>query len=534
MEHFISLLVSLISTFLISLRWTELCLVLFLSFFSLGCYSIIKKQKNQVFIRWPIVDVLPSLLQNVHRVHDWSAELSAVVGGTIVGRGPIFGSLEVLFTCDPKNVEHMVKTKFNNYQKGPEFLETFSLIGKGIFNVGFDEWLAQRKMAHPRFTSKTFRNTVASVSHAIVQDAFLPLLSHIAKHEWVVDLEDVFLRYSYDSTFRVIFGGNSNNLSIEFPENELGKAIDDGTEAMFFRNVTPSPWWKLLRWLKLGKEKKLIEAAKIVDKHLYQYISSKRKELDQGVEANDLLAAYMTSNKNPITSKSLSLTFDDTFLRDTALTFLFAGRDSTGTALTWFFWSISKSPRVEEKILQELKEVLASKHTDGDTEEQKSSLKVFNSEELKDLVYLHAALCEALRLYPPLPMNQRIAVNDDVLPNGTFVKQGTKILISYYAMARMEWVWGENCHEFKPERWIDENGKLSPEPLTKFFTFNAGIRNCIGKEMAFTQMKVVVASVMFNFKVELVEGQVMKSKPSLVLHTKNGMKVRIKKRASLL
>ncbi|KAI3969307.1 hypothetical protein MKX01_007347 [Papaver californicum] len=534
MADFFSFLVSLSTT----LRWKiELFLVLFLSFFSLGWYCIIKKQKNQVFIRWPIVDVLPSLLQNVHRVHEWTVELSNIVGGTIVGRGPIFGSSQVLFTCDPQNVEHMVKNKFCNYQKGSEFLETFDLIGNGIFNVEFEQWKAQRKMAHTRFTSKTFRNTVASVSHTIVQDALLPLLSHVAKHDWVVDLEDVFLRFTYDSTFRVIFGGNSNNLSIEFPDNELVKAIDDGTEAMFFRNVTPSPWWKLLRCLKLGKEKKLIEASKIIDKHLFRYISSKRNELNQGLEANDLLAAYMTCNKNPTTFKSTSSTLDDKFLRDTALTFLFAGRDSTGTALTWFFWLISKSPGVEEIILQELKEVLSSKYVSGDIggiDEKKASLKVFNAEELEDLVYLHAALCETLRLYPPLPMNRRIAVNEDVLPNGTVVKQGTKILISYYAMARMEWVWGEDCHEFKPERWIDENGKLSPEPLTKLFTFNAGPRNCIGKEMAFTQMKSVVASVMCNFEVELVEGHVVKPKPSLVLHTKHGLKVRIKERVSLL
>ncbi|KAI3969306.1 hypothetical protein MKX01_007346 [Papaver californicum] len=466
MEHFFSFLGSLISTFLASLRWNELFLVLFLNF-SLS-RMVLHNQKTKK-IKFLFVG---PLLMSCHQRILLFTELSAIEGGTIVGRGPIFGSLEVLFTCDPRNVEHMVKTKFNNYQKGPEFLETFSLIGRGIFNVGFDEWPAQRKMAHPKFTSKTFRSTVASVSHTVVQDALLPLLSHVAKHEWVVDLEDVFLRYSYDSTLGVIFGGNT----------------------MFFRNVTPSPWWKLLRWLKLGKEKKLIEAAKIVDKHLYQFISSKRDELNQGVEANDLLAAYMTSNKNPITSKTPWLTFDDNFLRDTALTFLFAGRDSTGTALTWFFWSILKSPRVEEKMLQELKEVLASKHTNGDSEEQKSSLK------------LHAALCEALRLYPPLPINRRIAVNDDVLPNETVVKRGTKILISYYAMARMEWVWGEDSREFKPERWIDQNEKLDPGPLTKLFTFNAGIRNCIGKEMTFTQMKAVVASMMFNFKVELVEG----------------------------
>ncbi|RZC64542.1 hypothetical protein C5167_008231 [Papaver somniferum] len=521
----------------IDLRWTQLCFaLLFLSFLYLGCQFIIKKQKKLIRIRWPLLDILPSLLYNIHEVHEWTVKFSNLVNGTVVVRGAIFGSSKLLYTCDPRNIEHMAKTKFYNYQKGSDFFDTFDLIGNGIFNVECDQWRAQRKLAHTRFTSRTFRSTVASVTHAIVQDALLPLLSHVAKHEQVVDLEDVMLRFSYDSIFRLVFGGKSNTPSIEFPENELAKAIDDGTEAIFFRNIMPSQWWKLLRWLKLGKEKKSIEAGKTIDKYLYQYISSKRDEMNQGVEANDLLASYiMTSNKNPSISKFLP-SLDDKFLRDTALTFLFAGRDTTGTSLTWFFWLVSKSPRLEQKILEELKEVLALKYTHGDMgiDEEKSSLKVFNSEELKDLVYLHAALCESMRLYPPLPINRRIAVNDDVLPNGTFVKQGTRILMSYYAMARMKWVWGEDCHEFKPERWIDENGKLSSEPLTKFFSFNGGPRNCIGQEMAFTQMKSVVASVLCNFEIKLLEGHVVQPKPSLILHTKYGLKVRVKERVSLL
>ncbi|KAI3952329.1 hypothetical protein MKX01_005196 [Papaver californicum] len=526
MEHFFPVFVS----HSIDLRWAQLRLVLFLSFLYLVCQFIINKQKKLMRIRLPLLDILPSLLYNIHEVHEWTVKFSKLVSGTIVVRGAIFGSSKLLYTCDPRNIEHMAKTKFYNYQKGSDFFETFDLIGNGIFNVEFDQWKAQRKMAHTRFTSKAFRSTVASVTHTIVQDALLPLLSHVAKHEQVVDLEDVLLRFSYDSIFRVVFGGNINTLSIEFPENEMAKAIDDGTEAMFFRNIMPSQWWKLLRWLKLGKEKKSYEAGRTIDKYLYQYISSKRDELNQGFEANDLLASYVTSNNN---SKSLP-SFDDKFLRDTALTFLFAGRDTTGTSLTWFFWLISKSRRVEDKILEELKEVLAQRYTNDDIEEQKSSLKVFNSEELKDLVYLHAAICESLRLYPPLPINRRIAVNDDVLPNGTVVKQGTKILMSYYAMARMKWVWGEDCHEFKPERWIDENGKLSTEPLTKFFSFNGGPRNCIGQGMAFTQMKSVVASVLCNFEVKLLEGHVVQPKPSLILRTKYGLKVRVKERVLLL
>ncbi|OVA14189.1 Cytochrome P450 [Macleaya cordata] len=517
-------------------KWPAICLGFLCCFLTIISWYFIKQKNQQVLVHWPIVDVLPSLLQNVHRVHEWTVELSNAVGGTIVGRGPIFGRSEVMFTCDPRIVEYMVKTNFPNYPKGSDFLDTFDLIGNGIFNVDFDTWQTQRRMAHTTFTSKEFRSFISNVNRNVVQEALLPLLSHVAKQSSIVDLEDVFLRFAFDSTFTVIFGRNCNYLSIEFPDDEFAKAIDDGTEAMFYRHVTPSPWWKLLRWLKLGKEKKLAEAGKTIDRHLAQYISSKREELLGGVEANDLLAVYMTSQKASNNSNLLSSSSkgDQKFLRDTALSFLFAGRDSTGTSLTWFFWLISKNPSVEAKILEELR-VVALKYKNGDMgiEEKKKSLMVFDSEDLKGLVYLHAALSEALRLYPPLPMNRKLALNGDVLPNGTILKPGTKILISMYAMARMEWVWGKDCFEFKPERWIDEDGKLSHEPMTKFFVFNAGPRTCVGKEMAFTQMKSVAAAIIFNFRVEVVEGQVVQPKPSLVLHTKNGLRVRIKERVNI-
>ncbi|KAF6149133.1 hypothetical protein GIB67_025989 [Kingdonia uniflora] len=459
------------------------------------CYT---KDRNLALVRWPIVDALPSLLQNAHRVHEWTVEISNSVGSTIRGRGPLFGHSEVLYTCDPRNVEYMVRTNFSNYPKGPEFLEIFDLIGTGIFNIDYEPWQTQRKMAHTVFTSKNFRNYISSVSRKGVEEALLPLLSHVATHETTLNLEDVFMRYAFDSIFTVIFGKSSNCLSITFPDDEFAKAIDDGTNGMFVRNILPSPCWKLLRFLNLGTEKKLAKARKTIDRHLEEYIASKKEELRKGVEASDLLAS--------------------------ALSFLFAGRDSTGTSLTWFFYMLWKNPRVEEKIMEELRQIYSAKNKDG------KQPFVFESEDLKGLVYLHAALSESLRLHPPLPMNLKMCQEDDVLPDGTIMKKGMKIYISVYAMARMKWVWGKDCLEYKPERWIDVDGKLSHVPIQNFFVFNAGPRTCIGKDMAFTQIKLAVAAVLFNFHVEVVNGHDVRPQPSLVLHTKNGLMVKIKRR----
>ena len=101
-------------------------------------------------------------------------------------------------------------------------------------------------------------------------------------------------------------------------------------------------------------------------------------------------------------------------------------------------------------------------------------------------------------------------------------------------MGRMEGVWGKDCLEFKPERWISERGTLRHEPSYKFLSFNCGPRTCLGKDMAFAQMKTVATAMICNFNIELVEGHKVKPKQSIILHMKNGLMIKIKQKRQLM
>ncbi|KAF5802716.1 putative cytochrome P450 [Helianthus annuus] len=104
-------------------------------------------------------------------------------------------------------------------------------------------------------------------------------------------------------------------------------------------------------------------------------------------------------------------------------------------------------------------------------------------------------------------------------------------------MGRMESVWGMDCNEFRPERWLEEeNGGgtvvYRPENPFKYPVFHGGARVCLGKEMAYTQMKLVAATIMEVFEVELevVEKKVPEHVLSLTMRMKDGLKVRVRKR----
>ncbi|CAI0454891.1 unnamed protein product [Linum tenue] len=201
-------------------------------------------------------------------------------------------------------------------------------------------------------------------------------------------------------------------------------------------------------------------------------------------------------------------------------TLIAAGKDTLSSTLSWLIWLVVTHPDVERKILEEIE-----RETDRGT-----SWFSISKDELNGLVYLHATICETLRLYPPVPFEHRCAGEADVLPTGHRVKKGMRMLLSIYSMGRMEEIWGKDCMEFKPERWISEEGNIIHVPSQKFMAFLTGPKTCLGKPMSFMQLKFIVSAILWNYKLDMVEGHIVKPTPSIVLSMKDGLKMRVSKR----
>ncbi|XP_071680435.1 alkane hydroxylase MAH1-like [Lolium perenne] len=153
---------------------------------------------------------------------------------------------------------------------------------------------------------------------------------------------------------------------------------------------------------------------------------------------------------------------------------------------------------------------------------------ILETEDVKSLVYLQAALLETPRLYPPVPIERESVVAADVMPSGHKVCARDIVLVSLYSVGRMEAVWGMDCQEYRLERWLSEDGrKLRFVPSHKFMAFNSGPSLCLGKDITIIQIKIIVAVVVSNFVVKMLDCRATDTKLSCLLQMKDGLKVKL-------
>nr|AYM55631.1 cytochrome p450 [Croton stellatopilosus] len=432
-------------------------------------------------------------------------------------------------TANPQNLEHLLVSNFSNYVKGTRFLNVlYELLGHGIFSVDGDLWTTQRKIASYEFNTKSLKHFASGIVQSEMGRTLFPYLIKACDENSVFDFQQVLGNFTFNTICKLIFGVDIENM-VKLP---FASAFDDAVEICFSRFLSPFPFlWKIKRFFNIGSERRFREAIGIINEFALHIIKSKQQENSQSIDKNqDLLSRFM------ILSSSIEFQDEEQkimFLRDTVISFVLAGKDTTSTALIWFFWLITGNPRCERLIYQELSEL----ETPPDAAEELQCPRMFSYEELKKLHYLHACLSETMRLFPPVPINSRLTKGQDVLPDGTRVGKGWFADYSAYAMGRMEKLWGHDCREFKPERWLDNDGKYQPSDQFRFPVFHCGPRTCLGKELAYIQMKAIAAAVMYEFQILAVDGgaspERMVNPPyiiTMLLKKSGGLPIRLKRR----
>ncbi len=216
-----------------------------------------------------------------------------------------------------------------------------------------------------------------------------------------------------------------------------------------------------------------------IDKLVYAEIGERREQND--IARTDILSLLMSAqdeNGEKMTDEEL---------KDQLISLLLLGYETTAGVLQWLFYLIHSLPEVKNKLIQELEIGIN-----------------LNPTEITQLPYLSAVCQETMRLHPiALIGTPRMTKETVEIANNKFTS-GTVLVPCIYLAHRRSETYSEP-EKFRPERFL--NQKFSP---VEYLPFGGGYRGCIGSAFSMYEMKLVLANILSQFQLELVDTHSLK------------------------
>ncbi|BEI92908.1 uncharacterized protein CcaverHIS019_0505360 [Cutaneotrichosporon cavernicola] len=222
-------------------------------------------------------------------------------------------------------------------------------------------------------------------------------------------------------------------------------------------------------------------------------------DLDKSSLGKDVLSLMIRANLDPSLRADQRLTDHEVVAQ--IATILFAGHETTSTALMWCLYHLSLNQDIQQRLREELLDV-PDERPDFDT--------------LMALPYLDKVVHESLRLESPVPNIGRVATQDGVIPLSTpvtgrdgrsiesiTIKKGDVLEVPLTYMNTLAAVWGPDAREFNPDR-RDAGFPTKPLPGVwgGIMSFIGGPRNCIGHRLTVLEMKAVLFALLRSFVFE--------------------------------
>nr|XP_049704920.1 cytochrome P450 4C1-like [Helicoverpa armigera] len=345
-------------------------------------------------------------------------------------------------------------------------------------------WKSHRKLLNPAFNLQVLQSFVG----AFCKEAKL-LVSALSSEagKGPFNIQPYLITNFLGTACRTTFGPNFDEIS-EALEN-YAHATDE--IFLLFMHRVQNVWLHLTyiyKWTSASK--RFGELGDIVKGITSSVITNRKTELKsmKGLDKDE--NEEDTDNFVPLLDRMLELAdkqdaFDDDEMREHLDTIVAAAYDTSATALTFILVLIGSHPDVQERMVEEIKEVFDDPERD------------VTRHDLPKLVYMEAVIKEALRLYPPVPRIARTSSTDVKLTKYTLPAKCT-YLISVYGLHRHP-VWGPDKDQFIPDRWLDP-ARLPKNPFF-FAGFSLGKRNCIGRLYGIMALKTTLVYILRKYRV---------------------------------
>jgi cytochrome P450 len=424
----------------------------------------------------PGPDGLP-VLGNVHSLADdalaFYERQSAEYSG--VARYDVFGT-ESYVVSDPAAIERILVDDHDRYVKGQMPQEQLGrLLGEGLFLSEGEQWREQRTAVRSAF----FRERIEAYGDSMVEHA------RATADSWndgdVVDAHTAATGYAFSVLAESLLGDDIDDEreTVRAAAESITERFDTSRLGSFLPEWVPTPTRR--------RYHRRLDALRATIRDLVAERRAGDLPSNPG-EADDLLGTLVAAAEMGA--------IDDEELVDNAVTFLFAGHETSALGLTYTLYCLAGRPEMQERIYEEV-----AAFDDDPTAAQ-----------IRDCPALTAAVDEALRRYPPVHSFFR-EPTEPVELGGYRVPEGVVLTLSPWTVHRDEQWWDEP-ESYRPERWLREvDGEtvhgddtagpaVGERPEYAYFPFGGGPRHCIGMRFARQELRLATATLLRRFAFE--------------------------------
>ena len=368
----------------------------------------------------------------------------------------------------PALIKTVLLDEREKYRKLSQIRLLSPLLGKGILTSEGAEWRWQRQASSPMFRHEDVLGFVPTFVRATEK-----LLADWRAAPGVRAIDRDMQRVTFDVISATLLPSADETVGPAV-ERSVGRFQKSGAWGQFFA-MANLPQWLPHPGIVAGRRSVAELRAAVAQ------MMRERRALKS--VPDDLMHRLMQA-RDPETGQ----TMNDEQLIDNLLTFYLAGHETTARALTWTLYLLARFPEWREKLCDEIKAVTGGAPVSG--------------EHIERLVLAQQVVKESMRLYPPVPLLSRQAVEDTTL-GGNPIRAGTSIAMPIYVIHRHVKRW-ERPDEFDPERFAPQHEEKIPR--YQYMPFGAGPRICIGRAFAEIEAVAILATLLRHAHFAPVEG----------------------------
>uniref|UniRef100_A0A8D3CNQ1 aromatase n=1 Tax=Scophthalmus maximus TaxID=52904 RepID=A0A8D3CNQ1_SCOMX len=392
--------------------------------------------------------------------------------------------------------------------------------GRSLLLSNGEEWLRRRRLLTPVFHFDILKSYVATfnTSTDTMHGKWRCL---VAEGRANMEMFDHVTLMTLDSLLKCVFSYNSNCQELT---SEYVSAIVELSDLIIDRRLKILHHWDWFYW-KTQQGKKFKKALSVVHGFTSEVVQKRRTLINQqtGAETDFTTAPQRRKDFLDLILQSKDddgLGLTDEEIQAEANTFMFAGHDTTASAICWTLYNLARHAHFQEKCRQEVMDLMQGRDRHA-----------IEWEDLSNLTFTTMCIRESLRLHSPVQAVTRQYTQDMALPGGRTVPEGAICLVSIYGTHHNPTVW-TNPNEFDPLRFDPSNTKKRPSHA--FIPFSSGPRNCIGQKFALAELRVVVALTLLRFRLTLgvnpelgTSSGGIRRVPQLVLRAEGGLWLRL-------